>query len=115
MEIYLAKTLDNMKMYGPTYDLSMEPDDRVETYSFDLPENEWLLDNLVDSINAYCDTLLDDGDYDFIPSDECANLIRVLEKVDLKSVPEKCRELVEKMMEFAERAIKYNTGMAIEL
>ena len=38
MEIYLAKTLDNMKMYGPTYDLSMEPEDRVETYVFDLTE-----------------------------------------------------------------------------
>jgi hypothetical protein len=115
MEIYLAKTLDKMKMYGTTYDLSMEPDDRVETYFFDLQENEWLLDNLVDSINAYCGTLLDNGDYDFIPSDECASLISVLEKVDLKIVPEKSRLLVEKMMEFAERAIQYNTGMAIEL
>ena len=115
MEIYLAKTLDNMKMYGPTYDLSMEPEDRVETYVFDLTENEWLLDNLVDSINAACGTLLDDGDYDFIPAKECSNLKEVLEEVDLNSVPEKCRLLIDKMLEYADRAIKYNTGMAIEL
>ena len=115
MVIYLAKKLDDMKKYGPIYDLSMEPEDRVETYAFDVAENEWLLNTIVDSINAKCGTLLDDGDYDYISADKCSNLKEVLEEVDLNSVPDKNRLLVKKMLEYADRAIEYNTGMAIEL
>ena len=33
---------------------------------------------MVDRINAACDTLLDDGDVDYISSDKCENLIDMI-------------------------------------
>ena len=115
MRFYLAKTLDKMKMYGPIYDLVGEPEDRVEEFLLEEDENEWLLDNLVDDINAECDTLLDDGDYDYIDSEKCNNLSVFLENIDPNKVPEKYKRVVEKLLEYSKRAAEYGTGMAIDL
>lgn len=115
MTIYLAKTLDNMKKYGDIYDLSMEPDDRVEKYVFGSEENEWLVNNVIDGINAECDTLLDDGDYDYISCEKCNSLIKLLNNINLDVIPLKCKELIVKILEYSNLAIEYKTGIAIEL
>ncbi|SCY14284.1 hypothetical protein [Butyrivibrio sp. INlla14] len=115
MELYLAKTLDGMKKYGPIYDLSMEPAERVESYQFGFEENEWLLDNVIDGINAECDTLLDDGDYDFISADKCKALKDYLKKMDKSMIPSEYHEVIQKLIEFSDKAIEYGTGMAIDL
>lgn len=115
MELYLAKTLDEMKKYGPIFDLSMEPVERVETYSFGFEENEWLLRNVIDGINAACDTLLDDGDYDYIGADKCNALKEYLLKIDRSMIPSSCQKLVLKLIEFSDKAIEYGTGIAIDL
>ncbi|MBO4909782.1 MAG: hypothetical protein J5476_10955 [Lachnospiraceae bacterium] len=114
MKLYLAKTLIDMKKYGPTYDLSLEPEDRVETYDFEVEDGEWLLDHVVDGINATCDTLLDDGDVDYIGAEYSKNLIDYLSQLDLENIPDGPRNVITKLIEYAERAEKYGTGLAIE-
>jgi hypothetical protein len=115
MELYLAKTLENMKLYGPTYDLTMESEDRVESFKFGSGESEWLINNLVDMINAECNTLLDDGDYDFIDAHGCEILLKCLGKFNLANSSKEVEELIKKMKEFATRAVELNTGIAIDL
>ena len=115
MELYLAKTMENMKMYGPTYDLTMESEDRVELFKFGSKENDWLMNNLIDMINAECNTLLDDGDYDFIDAHGCENLLKCLGKVNLADASKEVTQLIRKMEEYATRAIELKTGIAIDL
>ena len=114
MTFYLAKTLNNIKKYGPVPDLSGEPE-KVEEYNISEEENEWLLDNLVDEINARCNSLLDDGDYDYFDVEMCHALIELLEDLPKDFVPEKYESMIATLKEYAKRAIGYKTGIAIEL
>ena len=89
--------------------------DKVEDYVMEYDEHDWLMDNLIDKINAACDTLLDDGDVDYISAKKCENLISLLEKLPDGYVPQKYVKVVSALKDFAARAIDYNTGIAIEM
>ena len=115
MTIYLAKTLENMKKYGPIFDLSMEPSERVAEYTFGEEENEWFLSEHVDNINAICDTMLDDGDVDFFDINACRKLIVYLKGIDEKKILPTCVKVYETLMKCAQKAISYQTGIEIEL
>ncbi|MBO4462362.1 MAG: hypothetical protein J5749_05710 [Lachnospiraceae bacterium] len=115
MRIYLAKTLEGIGMYGPIYDLGTGVPERVEEYVMSEEEQEWLLDNLVDSINATCDTLLDDGDYDYINADKCKDLVNMIDKLPESCVKNQFASALKVLRDYAIRAIEYNTGIAIEL
>ena len=115
MRFYLAKTLNNMKMYGPIPDLLVEPEERVESYIISEEEIDWILENMVYDINYHCGTNLDDGDYDFVNPDGCRELINYLDNLPKDFVPSKYKGMIEKLKEYAQRAIEYNTGIAIEL
>ncbi len=114
MTLYLAKSLENIRMYGPIPDLGGQPE-KVEEYNFGEEENEWLLNNLVDTINARCDSLLDDGDYDFFDVQKCNQLLEVLEELPENFVPEEYSELIRVLREYCIKAISNHTGIAIEL
>jgi len=115
MRLYLAKTLEGLNMYGPIYDLGSGVPDKVEDCVLGYAEQEWFLDNLVDEINAACDTLLDDGDVDFFDVEKCNKLISTLSDIREIKVPEYCEYMIDKLREYAVDAINYNTGIAIEL
>ncbi|WP_022750578.1 hypothetical protein [Lachnobacterium bovis] len=115
MRLYLAKTLEGLRTYGPIYDLGSGVPDKVEDYVMEFDEHDWLMDNLVDKINATCDTLLDDGDVDYIPAEKCEKLISLLEDLPDQFVPQKYIKVVSVLKDFATRALKYNTGIAIEM
>lgn len=114
MTVYLSKTLENIKKYGPIPDLSGEPQ-KVEEYVYDEEEGYWLLENLVDAINARCDTLLDDGDYDFFDVEKCKVLVELIDELPKGSVPKKYEKMVSDLRSLALRAVSYNTGIGIEL
>ena len=115
MRLYLAKTLEGLSMYGPIYDLGSGVPGKVEDYVMDYDEHDWMMDNLIDQINATCDTLLDDGDVDYISAKKCENLISLLENLPDGFVPLKYLKVVSVLKDFATRAIEYNTGIAIEM
>lgn len=114
MKFYLAKTLKDMKKYGPTYDLLLEPD-KVEEYVLSEHENEWILENLVDEINSHCGTLLDSGDYDFLDEEQCKSLLMMLDELPADSIPREYFTTIETLKSFATRAVSYGTGIAIDL
>ena len=109
MRLYLAKTLDNMKMYGPIPDLSMESEDRVEEIGFGEKVNNWVLDNMLYDINYHSGANLDDGDYDF------KELYEYLNNLPEGFVPKEYVDAIDKLKDYTQRAITYNTGIAIEL
>lgn len=115
MRIYLAKTLEGISMYGPIYNLGIGGPDKVEEYVMSFYEHDWLLDNLVDRINAACDTLLDDGDVDYISADKCRDLLDMLDNLPTEYVPDKCAKIISIIRDYATRAIEYGTGIEIEL
>lgn len=115
MRFYLAKTLEGLSMYGPIYDLGSGVPDKVEDYALDFDEHEWLMTNLIDRINSTCDTLLDDGDVDFIAASKCENLIELLENLPDGFVPQKFQKTIWVLKDFATRAVGYDTGIAIEM
>ena len=78
-------------------------------------EYEWLLGNFVDNINATCDTLLDDGDYDYINADKCKDLIDMIDNLSDDIVKNQSASVLKVLRAYALRAVDYNTGIAIEL
>ena len=115
MRIYVAKTLENMKKYGPVYDLSVESPDRVSSQTFGEDINEWILEHFIDRINAECDTLLDNGDYDYLDCEKCKKLLNLLNEEEIQSFPDGVQEVFKILKEYALEAIENNTGIAIEM
>ena len=114
MRFYVARTLEKIKMYGPIYDFGSAVPDKVDEY-FVEDFNDWFLDNMIDRINATCDTLLDDGDVDYISAEMCKELVTMLNNLPQGFVPKENREAVDVLLEYAKRAIDYNTGIEIEM
>ncbi len=115
MTIRLAKTLDGMKMYDGVYDLCNEPIDRVEEYFIEENHLPYLLEHFVDQVNSECGTILDDGDYDFFNIEQCALLKTWINKELDAEVPEHIHTLYGVILGYIDRAILYNTGIAIDL
>ena len=115
MRLYLARTLEGIRMYGPIYDLGSAVPEKVDDYIMEMEEHDWLLDNLVDEINSACDTLLDDGDVDYFDVDKCNNLLSLLDNLENDFVPEYCKRLLLTLREYATYAVENSTGIAIEL
>lgn len=114
MRFQLAKTLEGLKMYGPIYDLGTGGPETVEEFVTD-DIDDWFLDNMVDRINDVCDTLLDDGDVDYIGAEKCEDLLHMIDNLPDGFVPNVFVETVEVLKDFAKRAIEYDTGIEIEM
>ena len=115
MNFSLILDYTGLNYYGHLPEIPYPPDSRVEVYYFEDKENELLCEDFVDSINDYCDTLLDDGDIDYFDKAKCILLKSWLEK-RLPSVSnERLKSLYGKLLEFANRAIKLGTGVVVEL
>ena len=114
MTFQLAKTLEGIKMYGPIYDLGTGWPDKIEEYR-DEDKNDWFLNNMVDRINAACDTLLDDGDVDYISAEKCKELVTIINNLSPQCIPSESQKAMEVLLDYAKRAIEYNTGIEIEM
>ena len=114
MTIQLAKTLEGIKMYGPIYDLGTGWPDKIEEYVVE-DRDDWFLENMVDRINATCETLLDDGDYDYISAEKCKKLVKMIDSLPDGFVPKPFDETILKLKDFAKKAVEYNTGISIEM
>lgn len=114
MTFQLAKTLEGIKMYGPIYDLGTGGPDKIEEYRVD-DVVDWFLDNMVDKINATCDTLLDDGDVDFIDAENCKKLVGMIKSLPSNFIPLESQKAMDVLADYAQRAIEYNTGIEIEM
>ncbi|MDC7301114.1 hypothetical protein [Agathobacter ruminis] len=114
MRFQLAKTLDGIEKYGPVYDLGSGWPDKIEEYVAD-DVDDWFLNNMVDQINASCETLLDDGDYDYLDAEKCAKLVKLLDNISNEFIPEEYEIPIATLKDYAIRAIHNNTGISIEL
>lgn len=101
-------------MYGPIYDLVTGRRDKVEEYVVD-DVNDWLLENMVDRINVACDTLLDNGDVDYISAERCKDLLDLISNLPDSFVPYDFNLAIDILKEYEERAIEYCTGISIEM
>ena len=114
MRFQLAKTLEGLKMYGPIYDFGTGGPEKVEEF-FAEDVDDWFLNNVIDKINAACETLLDDGDVDYISPEKCVSLIEVLDEIPDDVIPYELKRPISVLKEYAKRAIEYNTGVEIEM
>ena len=87
MRFQLAKTLEGIKMYGPIYDLGTGGPDKVEEFVME-DVDDWFLNHMIEKINGTCDTLLDDGDVDYISAEKCKDLINMLNDLPDDYIPE---------------------------
>jgi len=114
MRFQLAKTLNGIKKYGPIFDLGTGDNSQVEEYVVEDIDN-WFLDNIIDQINAECDTLLDDGDFDYIGAEKCRKLIALLDNLPKSDIPKDFYKTIDVLKNYAKRAVEYNTGIEIEM
>lgn len=114
MRFQLAKTLEGIKMYGPIYDLGTGGPDKVEEFVME-DVDDWFLNHMIEKINGTCDTLLDDGDVDYISAEKCKDLINMLNDLPDDYIPEEFINAVSVLKEYAHKAVEYNTGIEIEM
>lgn len=116
MRFTLILDFTGMTYYGGKIpNTPFPPDSRIEEFTLNEQDCETLCGDFVDSINDYCDTLLDDGDIDYFDKAKCILLKSWLEK-RLPSVSnERLKSLYGKLLEFANRAIELGTGVVVEL
>ena len=114
MRFQLAITFDGMKMYGSIYDFGTGLAGMVEEYVVD-DTNDWFLEHMIDKINATCDTLLDNGDFDYIDAEKCKELIKMINDFPNGFVPKEFEKVIDILLDYAHRAIEYNTGIEIEM
>lgn len=90
---------------------------RYEEYDFNRYSDIKLLDkDFIDSVNKYCDSLLDISDVDYFSGEKCKKLVEWLKNRFEKPIENsRLVEIYTVMLDYAERAVKLNTGVKIEL
>lgn len=116
MRFTLVLDFTEMTYYGGIIpNTPFPPDPRIEEHHFDEEDRDLLNEFFVDDINQYCGTLLDDGDLDFYDKDKCILLKKWLAEKTPTLSNERLKNLYSKLLEYATKAIKLNTGVVIEL
>lgn len=115
----ILKPNDLTYTYGRIPNIPLNTNDAAEVLRFDLPEDLSVEDfcaQFVDPVASLCNAALDYGDIDFLGPSACASLVA--------RVPDRCAggnlspwicELYGKLLEYAKRAVKLETGVVIEL
>lgn len=117
MEFALFHNFDNVTFWHSIPQRVGCPESQVETYPLSFETDVELLDdNLVDPVNQLCDSLLGYGDVDFLDAKQCRLLAGWLEaQLEQRQLTPRLTELYRKLDDFARRAVKYNTGVVIDL
>ena len=90
-------------------------DSRVEVFQLEEPDRELLVNDFIDPINELCDSLLGDGDVDYLNKDKCVKMKGWLVNRFTPQMNPRLKELYLKLLDFSNRAIEKNTGIVIEL
>ena len=115
----ILKPNDLTYTYGRIPNIPLSTNDAAEVLHFDLPEDLSVEDfcaQFVDPVASLCNAALDYGDIDLLDLNACASLIAWIPKHQANGnlSPWIC-ELYGKLLEYAKRAVKLETGVVIEL
>ena len=116
MEATLFHDFDNVtSYYGNVPNRPMHPNEHVEVYTMHESDRDPLDEDFTDAINRVCGTTLGYGDVDFFDARQCHLLAGWLEARLEQPITPRLEEIYRRFDDFARRAVKYDTGLVIEL
>ena len=117
MRFYVAKSTEEIPLYGGiTLDYSTTPPgEKVDIY-----EEEWDIDfnadnNIIMDMWAACNSIIDDGDYDFLDINQC-NLLKnwLLEQMKKDNLSAERLQQYNSLLKYVNSALSYNIGLGME-
>lgn len=112
----LFHDFDGVSYYGDIPEPPLELTPQVEHYSMELSDEDLLNKDFIDPVDQLCGALLDIGDVDFLNARQCRMLAAWLEtRLTQKPLHPRLRAIYTALLDYAHRAITYDTGIVIEL
>lgn len=105
--------------YGTIPNVPSSTNGSAEVMNFDLPANlsiDDFYEQFVDPVDAQCDALLDYGDVDYLDSGACSALSAwIPSRCSDESLSPWVRDLYNKLLDYAKKAVELGTGVVVEL
>ncbi|WP_288801157.1 hypothetical protein [uncultured Fibrobacter sp.] len=116
MWLILFKTLEGVPYYGDRPDAIDNGDARIETYDFSIGQEyeDLLEEDFINPMYNLCGSLVDIDESDFFDVEKCAMLVNWLENRFRQEVHPVLKPVYEKILEYAQKAIEYGTGIIIQ-
>ena len=117
MRLGLVLTLEGTHYYGyvPCFSSIEKDSQSIESYELTEEDEELLDEDFVSPIDKLCNALIDPGEVDYLNAEQCKLMIKWLEQRLNKPVHPRLKEIYHKLIEFANKAIKLNTGIVFDL
>ncbi|KAA8819807.1 hypothetical protein CSQ85_03665 [Bifidobacterium rousetti] len=93
--------------YGPGF--------HSEVYRMRESDRDPMDEDFTDEVNRLCDTTLGYGDVDFFDPEQCRLLAGWLEARLTQPITPRLADIYRHLLDYARRAVQYNTGIVIEL
>ena len=114
MSFQLFLRLDGLNYYGDIPEIPEEPNEMVEEYFLSFEDIKMIL-NDIDSIDDYCNALLDYGDVEFFDCEKCKKLNEWIDRRVKDEIEPRYLEILKALETYCSRAIELNSGVVIEL
>lgn len=116
MEAALFHDFDNVtSYYGNIPSRPMQSDEHVELYRMRESDRDPMDEDFTDPVNRVCGTTLGYGDVDFLDPRQCRLLAAWLKTRLTQPITPRLAEIYRHLLDYAQRATQYNTGIVIEL
>lgn len=101
--------------YGNVPNGPYDPMHHVELYRMRESDRDPMDEDFTDPVNEVCGTTLGYGDVDFLNPTQCRLLTGWLEARLTRPITPRLATIYRHLLDYAQRAIQYNTGIVIEL
>lgn len=117
MRLELFLTLDGAQYYGyiPFFNIGDENPKRTESYELTEEDEDLLDEDFVIPVNDLCNSLIGPRDVDYLNARQCKLMLGWLEQRLKKPISPRLETIYRKLIEFASKAIKLNTGIVFDL
>ncbi len=107
---------DGFIPYFDTNDqIPLEQDSRTESYELTEEDEDLLDEDFVIPVNDLCNSLIGPRDVDYLNAEQCKLMLGWLEQRLKKPISPRLETIYRKLIEFASKAIKLNTGIVFDL
>lgn len=112
----LFHDFEGVNYYGRIPEPPLELTPQVEHYSMEPSDEKLLNKDFIAPVDELCGALLDIGDVDFLNARQCRLLAAWLKtRLTQDSLNPRLRTIYTILLDYAQRAIEYGTGVVIEL
>ncbi|WP_244609154.1 hypothetical protein [Bifidobacterium moukalabense] len=113
----MKETIDNgfIPYFDTNNQIPLEQDSRTESYELSEEDKDLLDEDFVIPVNDLCGSLIGPTDVDYLNAEQCKLMLGWLEQRLKEPVNPRLETIYRKLVEFARKAIKLDTGIVFDL